>query len=244
MLRSLDYLRTIDEIPELAAIHVPSGTYKSVLSAKVAKHHHNKRLIAPARPAFGMLAPLAYPENVSPRPLYPIDEKMVAAFSPELSFEFSKSHAVISGVRTNNSISEKTSGIVSSMEFAKYTKLKQAASLATGAVVGGIVGGIAIPAGVTAVLGLPGFSAIGPATGSLAAAWQASIGNVASESLFAIIQAVAMGAVPPVAVVVGGIVIGVVTGLSIWGLIKYIKMRRAQNMNATYALIPVSESLN
>jgi len=89
---SLDYLRTIDEIPELASIHVPSGKYKSARSAKVPKHHHTERMLAPAigaRPSFKILAPLAYLENVSPRPRHPIDEKMVAAFYPETVWTFS-----------------------------------------------------------------------------------------------------------------------------------------------------------
>lgn len=70
------------------------------------------------------------------------------------------------------------------------------------------------------------------ATGGLAAAWQAGIGNVAAGSLFAQLQAIAMGAaVSPGFMIVGGIVVGVVTGLSIWGiwkLFKHIQKRRAQ----------------
>jgi hypothetical protein len=45
---------------------------------------------------------------------------------------------------------------------------------------------------VTMVLEWFGFAANGPVAGSLAAAWQASIGNVASGSFFAQIQAYAM----------------------------------------------------
>ncbi len=44
-----------------------------------------------------------------------------------------------------------------------------------------------------AILGAVGFSAIGPVASSIAAAWQASIGLVASGSVFAFLQSVAMG---------------------------------------------------
>jgi len=43
------------------------------------------------------------------------------------------------------------------------------------------------------ILGVIGFSAIGPVAGSAAAAWQASIGVVQAGSLFAFCQSVAMG---------------------------------------------------
>jgi hypothetical protein len=51
-----------------------------------------------------------------------------------------------------------------------------------------IVSGLAVP-----VLGWAGFTAAGPAAGSAAAAWQASIGSVQAGSLFAWCQSAAMG---------------------------------------------------
>jgi hypothetical protein len=48
--------------------------------------------------------------------------------------------------------------------------------------------GVALP-----VLGPAGFAAVGPAAGSAAAAWQASIGVVHAGSLFAWCQSAAMG---------------------------------------------------
>ncbi|KAK0213884.1 hypothetical protein IW262DRAFT_1407142 [Armillaria fumosa] len=43
------------------------------------------------------------------------------------------------------------------------------------------------------ILGLVGFGAAGPVAGSLAALIQSSIGNVATGSLFALLQCIAMG---------------------------------------------------
>jgi len=42
------------------------------------------------------------------------------------------------------------------------------------------------------LLYLIGFTATGPAAGSIAAAWQASIGNVAARSAFSVLQRLAM----------------------------------------------------
>ncbi|RDB27540.1 hypothetical protein Hypma_003816 [Hypsizygus marmoreus] len=48
-------------------------------------------------------------------------------------------------------------------------------------------------------LALIGFSAGGPIAGSIAAAWQASIGNVVAGSVFALLQSIAMtGAGAPI----------------------------------------------
>ncbi|KAK6343471.1 hypothetical protein TWF730_011060 [Orbilia blumenaviensis] len=55
---------------------------------------------------------------------------------------------------------------------------------------------------VPVVLGALGFGAAGPAAGSLAAAWQSSIGNVASGSLFALAQSIGMSN-PLIGVTVG-----------------------------------------
>ncbi|CAD8077177.1 unnamed protein product [Paramecium sonneborni] len=62
---------------------------------------------------------------------------------------------------------------------------EQSALIATGTTAA-IVGGA--QAGITAA----GFSSIGPVAGSLAAATQASIGNVVAGSAFAVVQGVAM----------------------------------------------------
>lgn len=46
---------------------------------------------------------------------------------------------------------------------------------------------------IPAILGAIGFSGIGPVAGSIAAAWQASIGSVIAGSFFSILQSAAMG---------------------------------------------------
>lgn len=58
-----------------------------------------------------------------------------------------------------------------------------------------ILGGAAMTASVAVVpvLGLAGFSAIGPVAGSAAVAWQSSLGIVQAGSLFAWCQSAAMG---------------------------------------------------
>src|SRR5438046_95423 len=50
-----------------------------------------------------------------------------------------------------------------------------------------------LPITVPATLGAAGFAATGPALGSFAAAWQASIGSVAAGSVFSWLQSAAMG---------------------------------------------------
>ena len=70
----------------------------------------------------------------------------------------------------------------------------------------GILGGtilIILTIATPAILAAAGFGALGPVGGSLAAAWQASIGSVAAGSLFAILQSVAMG----------GAALGMLTGI-------------------------------
>jgi len=69
----------------------------------------------------------------------------------------------------------------------------------------GLAGIIALP-----VLGAVGFGAVGPAAGSAAAAWQASIGIVEAGSLFAWCQSAAMGGAA-----VGGIIAAGVGGGSL-----------------------------
>ncbi|KAI9465367.1 hypothetical protein BJY52DRAFT_683695 [Lactarius psammicola] len=69
---------------------------------------------------------------------------------------------------------------------------------------GAVLGVVLTPIMVPAILGLFGFSAIGPVAGTAAAAWQSGIGSVAAGSLFATAQGVAMGAaVPPVIMAIG-----------------------------------------
>ncbi|KIY62806.1 hypothetical protein CYLTODRAFT_494402 [Cylindrobasidium torrendii FP15055 ss-10] len=58
-------------------------------------------------------------------------------------------------------------------------------------------------------VGLVGFGAAGPVAGSLAALWQASMGNVAAGSLFAGLQAFGMTAAP---------VVLPAAGAGLWGL--------------------------
>ncbi|KAJ7748310.1 interferon alpha-inducible protein 6-like protein, partial [Mycena maculata] len=82
------------------------------------------------------------------------------------------------------------------------------------------------------VLGLVGFSSIGPVAGTLAASIQASIGSVAAGSLFAGAQSIAMGgmAVPPVAIVLGGIAIGVAIYFGTRALMRYLKRRKERKV--------------
>lgn len=60
-----------------------------------------------------------------------------------------------------------------------------------------------------AVLGVIGFGALGPVVGSMAAAWQATIGNVVAGSLFAFLQSAAMG----------GAAMGFFVGLGVLGAV-------------------------
>lgn len=66
----------------------------------------------------------------------------------------------------------------------------------------------ALSCATPAILGAKGFSAVGPVAGSIAAGWQASLGSVASGSLFAILQSAAMG----------GVAIGIFTGIGVMGV--------------------------
>lgn len=62
---------------------------------------------------------------------------------------------------------------------------------------------------VPAILGAIGFSAAGPVLGSVAAGWQASLGSVASGSVFSFFQSAAMG----------GAAMGVSTGIGVLGAV-------------------------
>ncbi|KAJ6614449.1 hypothetical protein B0H10DRAFT_151271 [Mycena sp. CBHHK59/15] len=95
------------------------------------------------------------------------------------------------------------------------------------------IAGAALGAAATAllavpVLGLAGFSSIGPVAGTLAASIQASIGSVAAGSSFAAAQSIAMGgmAVPPLAIALGSIAIGVAIYFGTRALMKYLKKRK------------------
>ncbi|KAH9980660.1 hypothetical protein BJV74DRAFT_887677 [Russula compacta] len=71
------------------------------------------------------------------------------------------------------------------------------------------LGVVAIPAIISSVLAAFGFGAAGPIAGSMAAAWQATIGNVVGGSLFAWLQSLAMGgAKTGIVSTIGGIIGG------------------------------------
>ena len=84
--------------------------------------------------------------------------------------------------------------------------------------VGAGIGAITVGAG-TAGLSLAGFTSSGVLAGSLAAGIQAGIGNVATGSLFATMQALGAGAmIGALPVVVG---VGATGGLGYWAVKKY-----------------------
>ncbi|KAK1222769.1 hypothetical protein PQX77_014378 [Marasmius sp. AFHP31] len=104
---SLDYLRTIDDIPTLANLHVPPGKYKTARSVK--RRPESGRDMMPYNlphpvpyPSYSpsptledrrprshstsshgsdILAPLAYLENIPPPRRHPLDEEALMAFS-------------------------------------------------------------------------------------------------------------------------------------------------------------------
>ncbi|KAL7638103.1 UNVERIFIED_CONTAM: hypothetical protein RMT77_011728 [Armadillidium vulgare] len=83
-------------------------------------------------------------------------------------------------------------------------------------VVGAVAGAAATTVIAPVVLGGLGFTAGGVAASSMAAAWQASIGNVVAHSLFAVLQSVGaagMGAIGVAITSLGGAAVGGVTGL-------------------------------
>ncbi|KAJ7682032.1 hypothetical protein DFH06DRAFT_1160039 [Mycena polygramma] len=86
-----------------------------------------------------------------------------------------------------------------------------------GAAICGIVGAIVAPLAAPAVLGIVGFSEIGPVAGGFAAAAQAGIGNVVAGSPFAVAQCVAMGgALPAIGYVGAGGIAGLFGGFFGW----------------------------
>ncbi|KAH8980745.1 hypothetical protein EDB86DRAFT_2978725 [Lactarius hatsudake] len=79
---------------------------------------------------------------------------------------------------------------------------------------GALAGLFLLPLAAKIVLGLIGFSAIGPVAGSIAAGSQAAIGNVAAGSLFATLQSIAMGgAFHGVLAAIGGFIGGIMGAL-------------------------------
>jgi len=75
-----------------------------------------------------------------------------------------------------------------------------------------------IPVVAPALLVPVGFGAAGPIAGSLATAWQASIGNVAAGSLFATLQSISMGGAIPTGVSAMGAAVGAAVGAAAgWG---------------------------
>lgn len=89
-----------------------------------------------------------------------------------------------------------------------------------GGIASAAIGGIAAPTVISAA----GFGSLGPAAGTAAAAWQASIGNVAAGSLFATLQSAGMGGAAALGAVVGVSIVsaGVIGlgGIGIYHLIK------------------------
>ncbi|KXN90963.1 hypothetical protein AN958_03030 [Leucoagaricus sp. SymC.cos] len=98
---SLENLRTIDDLPELASLHVPPGKYLSARSVnknpKISPYPHpvgslsgQSRLFQTRPPLWicdsngehrGALAPLAYLEKIAPLRRHPMDEKALMSFS-------------------------------------------------------------------------------------------------------------------------------------------------------------------
>ncbi|KAJ8596581.1 hypothetical protein M405DRAFT_781353 [Rhizopogon salebrosus TDB-379] len=100
---TLDYLRTVSDIPDLARIEVPAGQYRSARH-NTSKHSRAQReersypftpQYAPppeadrsrrAPPRGGQaLAPLVYLQNLAPPRRHPMDEKALMALYPDLS---------------------------------------------------------------------------------------------------------------------------------------------------------------
>ncbi|KAF7376586.1 hypothetical protein MSAN_00075000 [Mycena sanguinolenta] len=104
---TVDYLGTVDDIPCLAGLQVPPGTYRSARSAKgpgrtrstdqpylygsSAVNSRQTYNVADfisnmsARHMQEILAPLEYLENIPPPRRHPVDEKALMSFVPALS---------------------------------------------------------------------------------------------------------------------------------------------------------------
>ncbi|KAF9462457.1 Gti1/Pac2 family-domain-containing protein [Collybia nuda] len=100
---TLDFLRTIDDFHQLASLAVPPGKYKTARSAKniriYAPHPdvdhgmgfgcgHSQiypvGIRRPTQSVTGVLAPLAYLQNIPPPRRHPLDEKALMSFAPGL----------------------------------------------------------------------------------------------------------------------------------------------------------------
>jgi hypothetical protein len=92
-----------------------------------------------------------------------------------------------------------------------------------------VTGAVLSTAAILAVpiLGAVGFSSIGPAAGSVAAGWQASIGAVEAGSLFALCQSAAMGGAAATAGLATAGVSGAAVALAASGLPSPSNLREA-----------------
>ncbi|KAJ7339212.1 Gti1/Pac2 family-domain-containing protein, partial [Mycena albidolilacea] len=95
---TVDYLRTVDDIPHLACIKVPAGIYKSACSAQRTRRtratekpylgafgSNNRHIMAPRHVQEILLAPLEYLESLPPPRRHPVDEKALISFVPRLA---------------------------------------------------------------------------------------------------------------------------------------------------------------
>ncbi|KAJ6594462.1 Gti1/Pac2 family-domain-containing protein [Mycena capillaripes] len=80
---TVDYLRTVDDLPYLACIKVPAGVYKSARSAKGPRRGTDQTYLY--GPPTKILAPLEYLQNIPPPPRHPEDEKALMSFVPGLT---------------------------------------------------------------------------------------------------------------------------------------------------------------
>lgn len=94
---TVDYLRTVDDIPHLACIKVPAGIYKSARSAQRTRRTRateqpylgafggNNRHMPPRHVQEILLAPLEYLESLPPPCRHPVDEKALISVVPRLA---------------------------------------------------------------------------------------------------------------------------------------------------------------
>jgi len=84
------------------------------------------------------------------------------------------------------------------------------------AVLGSLAGWFLAPIVASAGLLAWGIGSAGPIAGSMAAAFQASVGNVIAGSVFAFCQSIAMGGLSAFGYAVGGVVGGAISLLGGW----------------------------
>jgi len=130
----------------------------------------------------------------------------------------------IHGPRIATEVSHRTEELGQTLERAREFMLQgdniEVAAGVAGAVVGAALAPVVGPVGL-AVLG---WAADGVQAGSLAAAAQAAIGNVAAGSPFAVAQSVGAGGAMPAVGLIGGAAVG---GLAAYLLAKHIKENAA-----------------